>query len=142
MKNIVYIDGIFDLFHRGHLESFKKAKSLFTDTYLIVGIISDKNATHYKRIPVIPEIDRYEIIRNIKIVDKVIEDSPLIMDNEFINKHKIDLIVHGFRNNEDYLNQKDFFELPIKLNKFKKIPYYSKESTTKIINRIMLNYYL
>ena len=32
----IYIDGIFDLFHYGHLESFKKCKKLDSHIYLIV----------------------------------------------------------------------------------------------------------
>jgi|UniRef100_A0A6C0ED98 cytidyltransferase-like protein len=42
-KKIIYIDGVFDLFHRGHLESLKKAKNFFNEpdnTYLIVGVVS------------------------------------------------------------------------------------------------------
>lgn len=30
----VYIDGIFDLFHYGHLESFRKCKELDSDIYI------------------------------------------------------------------------------------------------------------
>jgi choline-phosphate cytidylyltransferase len=135
----VYIDGIFDLFHRGHLESFKKAKKSFKNTYLIVGIISDKDAEGYKRKPIITENDRYEIIKNLKLVDEIIENSPLIIDLEFIDNNKIDLIVHGFSNDADFEKQKDFFTLPLKLGKFKRIEYYKPLSTTDIINRIINN---
>lgn len=135
----VYIDGIFDLFHRGHLESFKKAKNSFKNTYLIVGIISDKDAEGYKRKPIITENDRYEIIKNLKLVDEIIENSPLIIDLEFIDNNKIDLIVHGFSNDADFEKQKDFFTLPLKLGKFKRIEYYKPLSTTDIINRIINN---
>ena len=51
----IYIDGIFDLFHRGHLESLKQSKNLRNDVFLIVGVISDKVATSYKRQPIIKE---------------------------------------------------------------------------------------
>ena len=61
----VYIDGIFDLFHRGHLESLKQAKQIGNNTYLIVGVISDVVAKDYKRIPVISHEDRVEIIKNL-----------------------------------------------------------------------------
>ena len=52
----VFIDGVFDLFHRGHLESLRKAKEFFSGPVeLIVGIISDQDATSYKRKPIYNE---------------------------------------------------------------------------------------
>lgn len=62
------------------------------------------------------------------------------MNEEFINNNKIDLIVHGFSNNQDIEKQNEFFEIPIKLNKFEKLPYYDKISTTQIINKIKKYY--
>ena len=63
---IIYVDGIFDLFHRGHLESFKFIKNKYKNCKLYVGVISDENAKSYKRSPIIYEQDRTEIIRSIK----------------------------------------------------------------------------
>ena len=136
----IYIDGIFDLFHRGHLESLKQAKSLEEDAYLIVGIISDEIAKDYKRLPVISHNDRIEIIKNLKIVDEVIEYPPLVITEEFVDENKIDLVVHGFSNEEDWNKQKHFFQFLIKNNKFKKINYYEKTSTTDIIKKIKNDY--
>ena len=136
----IYIDGIFDLFHRGHLESLKQAKSLEEDAYLIVGIISDEIAKDYKRLPVISHNDRIEIIKNLKIVDEVIEYPPLVITEEFVDENKIDLVVHGFSNEEDWNKQKYFFQFLIKNNKFKKINYYEKTSTTDIIKKIKNDY--
>ena len=96
---IVYLDGIFDLFHFGHIESFKKCKKLYPDVKLIVGIISDKVATSYKRKPIYCEKHRYALVENSKYVDKIIKDSPLIITKEFMEKFNIDLVVHGFSNN-------------------------------------------
>jgi choline-phosphate cytidylyltransferase len=134
----VYIDGIFDLFHRGHLESLKKAKE--KDTYLIVGVISDEIAKDYKRIPIISHEDRIEIIKNLSIVDEVIENPPLVITEEFVKINNIDLVVHGFSNEDDWEKQKDFFEFLTKNNKFKRISYYDKTSTTDIISRIKTDY--
>ena len=132
----IYLDGIFDLFHRGHLESIKQIKTLYPNCYLIVGVISDEDALSYKRLPIISFEDRCEIIKSIKYVDKVIEKSPLIIDKKFLSKYFIDLVVHGFSSIEDEKNQLCFFEELIKLGKFEKVPYYDKISTTEIINRI------
>jgi len=136
----VYIDGIFDLFHRGHLESLKQAKQIGNNTYLIVGVISDVVAKDYKRIPVISHEDRVEIIKNLSIVDEVIENPPLVITKEFVETNNIDLVVHGFSNEDDWEKQKNFFGFLIKNNKFKRINYYDKTSTTDIISRIKNDY--
>lgn len=133
---IVYIDGVFDLFHRGHLESLKKSKFIDDNVTLLVGVISDEDATSYKRKPIINFEDRIEIIKSIKYVDRVIEKCPLIITESFINENKIDLILHGFSNEEDEYKQNDFFKDAKKLGKFKKIDYYDKTSTTDIISKI------
>ena len=134
--NRVYIDGIFDLFHRGHLESLRQAKNLYDNTYLIVGVISDEVARDYKRLPIISEVDRLEIIKSIDIVNEVIENAPLVITEDFVIRNNLDLVVHGFSNEEDWLKQKTFFEYLIQSGKFKKINYYQETSTTSIINKI------
>ena len=133
----VYIDGIFDLFHYGHLESFKKCKELDTYVYLIVGIIGDDDAENYKRRPIIEEKHRYEIIKNIKYVDKIIENPPLVLTKEFMENNNIDLVVHGFSNKNDINNQNKFFMYPKSINKFKEIEYCNEINTTDIINKII-----
>lgn len=134
---IIYTDGIFDLFHRGHLEYIKCCKNAFDDVFLIVGIVNDKDATGYKRAPIYCESDRYAIVENIKYVDKVIRDAPLIIDEAFMKEHQIDYVIHSFSNEADAEKQQEFFKVPIQLNKFMKINYYSSISTTDIINKIM-----
>lgn len=135
----VYIDGVFDLFHRGHLESLKKAKNILDDrdnTLLIVGVVSDEDCASYKRQPIINEEDRIEIIKNIRIVDEIIFPCPLKVDMDFIKKHNIDIVVHGFSNDEDREKQRLFFAEIVKNDCFKEIEYYSKISTTDIIKKI------
>ena len=142
MKKRVYIDGIFDLFHRGHLESFNKTKNCLEneDVKVIVGVVSDEDAKSYKRLPIIREDDRVAIIKGLSIVDQVIFPAPLIITKKFIDDNKIDMIVHGFVNDDDYQKQKEFFDIPIKLNKFKTIDYYTEISTSDIIKNIKENY--
>ena len=138
---IVYIDGVFDLFHRGHLESLIKAKKCLNEpenTYLIVGVVGDEDATGYKRKPIINEEDRKEIISSIKYVDKVICPCPLVVNMDFIKENNIDIVVHGFVSDEDRDKQKEFYREIKEKGYFKEIEYYSKISTSDIIKNIKI----
>jgi choline-phosphate cytidylyltransferase len=132
----IYTDGIFDLFHRGHIEYLNKCKNILPNVILIVGIINDKDATGYKRLPIYSEEDRHIIISNMKAVDEVIKDAPFIVTEEFMNQYKIDFVVHSFANEQDINKQDDFYVIPKKLKKFIQLPYYHSISTTDIINKI------
>ena len=55
----IYVDGIYDLFHAGHVTTLKNIKYLKENVYLIVGVVNDKDATIYKREPIINEYNRY-----------------------------------------------------------------------------------
>lgn len=66
---IGYAAGAFDLFHIGHLNILKHAKSQCD--YLIAGVVSDEMLLETKGIsPVIPLAERLEIVRNISFVDE------------------------------------------------------------------------
>lgn len=133
----VYMDGVFDLFHRGHLEAIKKVRNdAGIDGTVIIGVVSDMDANSYKRWPIIKEDDRVEIVSNIKDVDEVIFPCPMSVTKEFIDKHQIDLVVHGFADDNDFNNQKEFFKEIIDLGKFKVQEYYKGSSTTEIIKKI------
>ena len=132
----IYIDGIFDLFHYGHIKSFEKCKTINTNLFLIVGVIDDKTASDYKRQPIYNQKHRYVLVENSKYVDKIIKSAPLIITKQFMDDNKIDLIVHGFSNKADENKQDEFFKYPKSVNKFKTISYCSEISTTSIINKI------
>ena len=141
MTRRIYIDGIFDLFHMGHVLHLKDVKQLDNkDNYLIVGIISDKDAENYKRNPVYDENNRKILVESCKYVNEVMLNPPLVITEDFIQNNRIDLICHGFLDNNDIEKQKDFFEIPIKLNKFRAVKYHNDISTTDIINKIKYNY--
>lgn len=68
---IGYTQGVFDMFHVGHLNLLLNAKE-YCD-YLIVGVNSDELVQDYKnKTPIIPEGDRWTILSNIGCVDKAI----------------------------------------------------------------------
>ena len=136
----IYVDGIYDLFHAGHVNTLKNIKNMRDNVNLIVGLINDKEATNYKRQPVINESNRYIMLDSCKYVDEVITDAPLIINKNFMDKHNIDLVVHSFSNKNDENNQNEFFKIPIEMGKYEIIEYSHIESTTGIIKRIKENY--
>lgn len=71
MYKIGYTQGVFDMFHIGHLNIIKRAKEQCET--LIVGVNSDNLVVTYKnKQPVIPEKERIEIVDSIKGVDKTV----------------------------------------------------------------------
>ena len=135
----VYCDGIFDMFHFGHLSHFKKIITLFSEPIiLVVGLISDNIATNYKRKPIVDESSRLKIIKSCVYVNETFITDELRMTEEYLTKFNIDFVVHGFTP-EDRIKQSVFFEIPIKLGKFIELDYHQGISTTNLINRTVTN---
>lgn len=65
-----YTTGVFDLFHIGHLNILRRAKSFCE--YLIVGVTVDELVSYKNKRAIIPFNERIEIVRSIKYVDKVV----------------------------------------------------------------------
>ena len=68
---IGYTQGVYDMFHIGHLNLINQAKERCE--YLIVGVNSDQLVERYKnKTPVICQEDRRTIVANIKAVDQAV----------------------------------------------------------------------
>lgn len=131
----IYCDGIFDLFHKGHFNHFKKIHELFNESiHLIVGVISDNVSRNYKRLPIMNEQQRLKMVLSTKYVDEAFITDTLIIDENFLNQQKIDKVVHAFADKSDKNKQDLFHEVPIKLGKFIEIDYNDGISTTNLIN--------
>jgi ethanolamine-phosphate cytidylyltransferase len=127
----VYTDMAADMFHIGHLNLIKRAKEM--GDYLIVGIHSDEDIEKYKRLPIIPEQDRYEIVKSCKYVDEVIESAPLVISKDFIKKYCIDFVVRGDDITPELLRQQAD---PISMGVMKYVPRTKNVSTTSIVQKI------
>jgi glycerol-3-phosphate cytidylyltransferase len=135
-KRIVtgYTTGVFDLFHIGHLNVIRFAKSMCDR--LIVGVTSDELSAELKgKSPIMPYNERFEIIQSIKFVDLVV---PEIIDDKIKawEELKFDLIFKG----DDWKGTEKWNILE---DKFRKIgvkvifyPYTMNISST-IIRRIL-----
>lgn len=129
----VYVDIVGDLFHAGHVEFFKKARSF--GNYLIVGVLGDSTVEEYKRRPVLSLDDRVKVIEACKYVDEVVVNPPLRLTEEMVRDLRIDYVVHGDDFNKDLLE--DQYGLALKLGIFRTVPYTPGISTTTIIHRIV-----
>jgi cytidyltransferase-like protein len=133
----IYADIVGDLFHAGDIEFFKKAKEC--GDYLIIGVLSDEDVESYKRVPILTLQERAAVIGACRYVDEVIVAPPLRLTREWIEEHKIDLVVHGDDFNPDLLM--DQYGVSIEMGIFKAVPYTRGISTTNIIQRIVDRYH-
>lgn len=90
-----YIAGVFDLFHVGHLNLFKRAKELCD--HLIVGVLVDELSVTFKnKKPVIPVEERIQIVDSIKYVDKAVVVEPETLDKMVAwEKYHFDCLFSG-----------------------------------------------
>ena len=130
-----YTDGVFDLFHVGHLNMVETAKAHCEE--LIVGVHSDEVVRGYKKItPIINENDRARIMGSIKGVDRVVI-------NQFRDKMKLwelyhfDVIFIGddWKGTERWINfEKELAKINVDVIY---VPYTKGISTTEIKQRIL-----
>ncbi|XP_030482494.2 choline-phosphate cytidylyltransferase 2 isoform X2 [Cannabis sativa] len=137
----VYADGIYDLFHFGHARSLEQAKKSFPNTYLLVGCCNDETTHKYKGKTVMTEAERYESLRHCKWVDEVIPDAPWVINQEFLDKNKIDYVAHDSLPYADASGAaNDVYEFVKSVGRFKETQRTDGISTSDIIMRIVKDY--
>lgn len=139
MYKNVYVIGVFDLFHIGHVEFLKKAKAL--GEKLIVAVNGDQMVADYKRKPFYSEDDRLGIINSCKYVDEAFIIRGY--DNKkYIEKYEVDAIVHGNDwERASYLEQISVTEEYLRDRKAELVlvPYTHGISTSQLIKQIKEN---
>jgi cytidyltransferase-like protein len=134
-KNL-YIIGVFDLFHTGHLSFLEQCATLSEN--LIVAVNGDEMVAAYKRLPIFSEEQRLKLIK----ANRLVSDAFIIreFDNKpYLEQYEIDAIVHGddwerssyleqIRVDENFLNEKGI-ELVF-------VPYSQGISTSELIKKI------
>lgn len=139
-KNVkIFMDGAFDLMHYGHMNAFRLGREL--GTQLVVGVNSSITIEECKGFkPILGDKERCNAVSNCRFVDEIIEESPYVMTQEYlehvIKKYDIDYVVHG--DDPCLVNGEDVYG-PVKaMGKFKSIPRTEGISTTDLIGRILV----
>ncbi len=137
-KKIVLCHGVFDILHAGHIKYFEQAKK-YGDV-LVVSVTSDRYVNKGSHRPIFILKNRISILKNIKIIDFVIE-SDFPTAEYIINKVKPNFYCKG----PDYLNKleldknlkKEIIILNKNKGKFISVKH-KKYSSSKIINEANL----
>ncbi|MGB9597954.1 MAG: D-glycero-beta-D-manno-heptose 1-phosphate adenylyltransferase [Candidatus Poribacteria bacterium] len=133
-KKVVTTNGCFDILHIGHLRYLQSAKEL--GDILVVAINSDDSVRKIKgeRRPLVPEMERAEILAGLECVDYVMIFSELTPD-EFLKELRPNIHVKG----GDYTIDKIVELETVKAigAEFKLLPGVDGKSTTKLIEIIL-----
>jgi cytidyltransferase-like protein len=122
-----YTYGVYDLFHIGHLNLFKRIKQQCDK--LIVGVHNDEQVMTYKNKPIINYYDRLEIVKSCRYVDEIYENADLITTDDILIKLKADFVFAG-NENPQYL--KKYYQ--VSCNKLILLDRTENISTSKIKN--------
>ena len=90
-NKIVYVPMGADIIHSGHLNVLKHARKYGE---IVIGLFTDSAIAEYKSLPLINYQQRYDIIKNIRGVKKVIAQDTWDYSKN-LNKIKPDFVVHG-----------------------------------------------
>lgn len=127
-----YISGVFDLFHIGHLNMFRRAKEQCE--YLIVGVVTDEGVRKNKKVePFVPFEERIEMVRSCRYVDEAVEIPLQYNDTrEAYKLYRFDCQFSGSDYSDDpfWINNREFLrENGAELVFF---PYTESTSSSKI----------
>lgn len=136
---IVMATGTFDIIHPGHGYYLKEAKKLGgRDSKLVVIVARDTTVKAKKRIPIVDEKQRLEVVKMLKPVDEAYLGSTNDMF-EVVEKIKPDIIAIGPDQDfnliwlEEELEKRNLHPEIVKIKKYKKC---ALDSSCKIIKKI------
>ena len=120
--------GTFDIFHIGHVNILKRARSL--GDVLVVGISSDEMSfKKKKRYPIYNINERLEIVGTNQYLSECFIEEGMELKREYILKHKADILVMG----DDWKGKFDEFSDICKVVYF---PRTEDVSSTELIEKI------
>ena len=130
-----YTSGVFDLFHIGHVNILRNARSMCDR--LVVAVTTDELLLKHKgKRPVIPFTERCEVVRAIKYADVVIAQET--MDKFAVwEKIKFDIMFVGddwFRTDKWQSLEEKFRQVGVRIVYFP----YTRGTSSTLINEILI----
>ncbi|MCP5246122.1 MAG: adenylyltransferase/cytidyltransferase family protein [Burkholderiales bacterium] len=131
----IYTRMVADLFHVGHINFLKTARSL--GTHLTVCVVPDQRVLENKgKLPVMKQSERVVAVAACKYVDAVLTDSPVNATVEFMRLHGFDIYTFACANDKERADKyQQCALLPVEM--VRELDYTSGISTTEIVQRIL-----
>ena len=135
VKRVVFINGVFDLFHRAHLRLVREAAR--EGTYLIVGVLTEEDVLTYKpKLPAMTFQQRWDAVKDCGYVDEVIQ-TPLYIrgeeGDEFMKKYRINCVMCS---SEYDTTEDEYYESPRRQGKLVVLPRMEGISTTALKRQV------
>ncbi|KJH53651.1 cytidyltransferase domain protein [Dictyocaulus viviparus] len=129
----IFSEGIYDMFHYGHINQLRQVKEAFPNVKVTVGICSDEMVLKFKGGPLVMSQDeRLASVAGCKYVDNVIDHGMFYPTIELLDKLQADLIAHD---NIPYLvaGSVDCFKLFKESDRF--LPTQKRKIYSQIVNK-------
>ena len=131
---IGYTTGVFDLFHIGHLNLLRSARSMCDK--LIVGVSTDELVSYKNKRAVIPFAERIQIVQSIRYVDMAVPQEN--MDKmEAWKRYKFNLMFVGddwFRTEKWEEYERQLGEIGVRIIFFP----YTKGTSSTLLNELLI----
>ena len=129
----VFVAMVADLFHYGHVNYLREARAL--GDHLTVGVVSDRRAAFYKRLPILSCAERRPVVEACRYVDAVFELDEDVTD-AFMREH--DFHVRAYAVASDAEEERYFATIWSRMDRayFRRLEYTAGVSTTDILKRI------
>jgi ethanolamine-phosphate cytidylyltransferase len=134
---VIYVDGVFDLFHVGHIEFLRKAREL--GTYLIVGVVSDAEARAHKGPghPIMSLHERVLGVLSCRYVDEVIIEAPWSVSESMLRDLRVHSVAIG--DIREYETSPDPYAVARTANKLVEVKSGVSLTSSELIERIIKN---
>ena len=130
-----YTTGVYDLFHVGHLNMLRNAKSMCDR--LIVGVSVDELVTYKNKKSVIPFEERIEIVRACRYVDLAVPQETMNKLDAY-HRYKFNKMFVGddwYKSSEWKKYENQFKELGVDIMYFP----YTKSTSSTLINKTLIS---